>query len=123
MDVDVFVAAHQAEWNRLRELVGRAGKLSGPDADELVTLYQRVATHLSIIRSVAPDPVLVAQLSGLVAKARSAVTGSHSPAWREFGLFFTQRFPAALYLKPALVARVGGGVDRGDGDRGGVDRR
>lgn len=98
MDVDVFVAAHQAEWNRLRELVGRAGKLSGPDADELVTLYQRVATHLSIIRSVAPDPVLVAQLSGLVAKARSAVTGSHSPAWREFGLFFTQRFPAALYL-------------------------
>ncbi|MEC3978809.1 stage II sporulation protein M [Amycolatopsis sp. H20-H5] len=98
MDVDVFVAAHRAEWARLRELVGRSGKLTGAEADELVTLYQRAATHLSIIRSVAPDPALLAQLSGLVARGRAAVTGSHSPAWREVGLFFTRRFPAAVYL-------------------------
>ena len=97
MDVDVFVATHRAEWTRLGELIRRAGRLSGPEADELVTLYQRAATHLSIIRSVAPDPALVARLSGLVARGRSAVSGSHTPAWREFGLFFTRRFPAAVY--------------------------
>jgi uncharacterized membrane protein SpoIIM required for sporulation len=97
VDVDVFVAAHSAEWARLGELVRRR-RLSGAEADELVTLYQRTATHLSIIRSTAPDPALLARLSALVARARSAVTGSHSPAWREVALFFTRRFPAAVYL-------------------------
>lgn len=105
MDVDVFIAAHRPDWDRLGELTRRANRLRGAEADELVTLYQRAATHLSIIRSVAPDPALVSQLSGVVARARSAVTGTRSavtrtssPAWREFGLFFTRRFPATVYL-------------------------
>ncbi|MFF0147119.1 putative membrane protein SpoIIM required for sporulation [Amycolatopsis sulphurea] len=97
MDLDVFVAAHTAEWTRLSELVRRR-RLSGAEADELVALYQRAATHLSVIRSTAPDPALLARLSGLVARGRSAVAGSHSPAWREVALFFTRRFPAAVYL-------------------------
>ncbi|UOX86183.1 stage II sporulation protein M [Amycolatopsis sp. FBCC-B4732] len=98
MDVDVFVAAHAAEWNRLGELTRRGGKLTGAEADELVTLYQRTATHLSIVRSVAPDPALIGRLSELVARGRSAISGSHNPAWREVALFFTRRFPAAVYL-------------------------
>lgn len=98
MDLDVFVAAHRTEWERLAALTRRADRLRGGEADELVTLYQRVATHLSIIRSVAPDPALLAHLSGLVTRARAAVTGSHSVAWRELGLFFARRFPAAVYL-------------------------
>ncbi|WP_027942245.1 stage II sporulation protein M [Amycolatopsis taiwanensis] len=98
MDVDVFVASHRAEWDRLAELLDRRAPLHGPEADELVTLYQRSATHLSMVRSVAPDPVLLGRLSSLVARARSAVTGSHNPAWREVGLFFSRRFPAAVYL-------------------------
>jgi len=97
MDVDVFVASHQAEWDRLTELVRRGGRLRGPEVDELVTLYQRAATQLSIIRATAPDPVLLARLSSLVARARGAVTGAPSPTWREVALFFTHRLPAALY--------------------------
>ncbi|MEU6646586.1 stage II sporulation protein M [Saccharomonospora sp. NPDC046836] len=97
MDLDVFVAAHNAEWQRLAELVRRGGQLRGAEADELVRLYQRAATHLSIVRSTAPDPALLARLSSLVARARAAVTGSHNPAWREVGLFFARRFPAAVY--------------------------
>jgi uncharacterized membrane protein SpoIIM required for sporulation len=97
VDVDVFVAAHRAEWDRLQELVRRSGRLSGAEADELVLLYQRVATHLSVLRSAAPDPALLTRLSTLVARARSAVTGTHSPAWREVALFFARRFPAAVY--------------------------
>ncbi|WIV58348.1 stage II sporulation protein M [Amycolatopsis nalaikhensis] len=98
MDVDVFVAAHTAEWTRLGELARRGGKLTGAEADELVTLYQRTATHLSIVRSVAPDPALIGRLSELVARGRSAISGSHNPAWREVALFFARRFPAAVYL-------------------------
>lgn len=97
MDIDVFVAAHSAEWHRLGELVRRSGKLRGPEADELVELYQRAATHLSIVRSVAPDPALIGRLSSLVAQGRAAVTGTRSASWREFGYFFSRRFPAAVY--------------------------
>ncbi|MQA63739.1 MAG: stage II sporulation protein M [Actinophytocola sp.] len=97
MDIDLFIAAHHAEWERLRQLVRRSGSLRGAEADELVTLYQRTATHLSMVRSAAPDPALLNRLSSLVAQARAAVTGGHSPTWRELGLFFSRRFPAAVY--------------------------
>lgn len=93
----MFIAAHRPEWDRLAELVRRQNSLSGAEADELITLYQRVATHLSVVRSKAPDPVVVERLSALTAQARSAVTGTHAPAWREFGLFFTRGLPAAMY--------------------------
>lgn len=97
MDIDVFVAQHRAEWDRLRYLVRHSRKLRGPEADELVALYQRAATHLSIVRSTAPDPALLSKLSSLVAQGRAAIAGSHNPSWREFGLFFARRFPAAIY--------------------------
>lgn len=97
MDIDVFVAAHQAEWDRLTELLRRGTRLHGAEADELVTLYQRAATHLSVVRSTAPDPVLVGRLSSLVARARAAVTGAPSPTWRELGRFFARGLPAAMY--------------------------
>lgn len=96
MDVDAFAAAHVAQWRRLKHLLG-CGRLSGPEADELVTLYQRTATHLSAIRSTSPDPTLVGELSTLVAQARSAVTGSHTPAWRDAARFLVVGFPAACY--------------------------
>lgn len=96
MDVDAYAGAHHAEWLRLEELLRRS-RLSGPEADELVTLYQRTATHLSVIRSSSPDPALVDRLSTLVARARSAVTGTSTPAWRDAARFFVVGFPAALY--------------------------
>jgi uncharacterized membrane protein SpoIIM required for sporulation len=116
MDVDVFVAAHQAEWDRLTELVRRGTRLRGPEADELVTLYQRAATQLSVIRATAPDPVLVGRLSSLVARARAAVTGAPGSTWREVGAFFTRQLPAAIYLSrrwwgwTAAVFLLTGGV-------------
>ena len=96
MEIDLYTAEHQPEWRRLAELLGRR-RLSGPEADELVTLYQRAATHLSVIRSASPDPALVGWLSTLVARARSAVTGSPSPAWRDAARFLVVGFPAACY--------------------------
>jgi uncharacterized membrane protein SpoIIM required for sporulation len=97
MDVDAYAAAHEGEWRRLAQLLGRR-RLSGPEADELVALYQRTAVHLSTIRSSSPDPALVGRLSGLVARARSAVTGTPAPAWRDAARFVVAGFPAALYL-------------------------
>ncbi|MFD8149094.1 stage II sporulation protein M [Streptomyces sp. NPDC059708] len=97
MDLDVFVAAHQAQWARLEQLLGRGRRLTGDEADELVALYQRTATHLSLIQSSAPDPQLTGRLTQLVARARSTVTGTRRASWRDAALFFTAGFPAAVY--------------------------
>ncbi|MFF4775647.1 stage II sporulation protein M [Microtetraspora fusca] len=97
MDIDAFVAAHRPTWDRLEDLVRRRRRLAGPEVDELVELYQRVATHLSVVRSASTDAVVVGRLSSLVARARSAVTGAHTPAWREAVRFFTVSFPVVAY--------------------------
>ena len=96
MDLDAFVAVHRAEWDRLDELSGRR-RLSGAEVDELVMLYQRVATQLSMVRSSASDPVLAGRLSTSVARARAVVTGGHEPPLRELARFVTVSFPAAVW--------------------------
>ncbi|HSZ40116.1 MAG TPA: stage II sporulation protein M [Trebonia sp.] len=106
MDNEAFAAAHQAEWDRLAVLVDRSRRLTGPEIDELVELYQRAGTHLSRLRagvSAVPgpngsaDPVRTAQLTTLVARARAAVTGAHVPSWQLVARFARYGFPAAVY--------------------------
>ncbi|MBX7431204.1 stage II sporulation protein M [Mycobacterium sp. Y57] len=97
MDVDAFVLANRASWERLDDLVKNRRKLSGAEVDELVELYQRVSTHLSMVRSASSDAVLVGRLSSLVARARSVVTGAHAPLWRELVRFWTVSFPVTAY--------------------------
>lgn len=96
MDLDVFVAAHEAEWRRLEALLRRR-RLTGPEADELVSLYQRATTHLSLISSAAPDPQLTGRLTRLVARARSKVTAPRRARARDLTGFLAHDFPAALY--------------------------
>jgi uncharacterized membrane protein SpoIIM required for sporulation len=97
VDVDAFVAAHQAEWDRLDRLVRRRRRLSGDEVDELVSTYQRATTHLSQLRSAGQDPALTARLSTQLARARSAISGAHAPAWRSVGAFAVVSFPAMVY--------------------------
>ena len=97
MDVDAFVAAHQADWARLETLVKRRRKLSGEEIDELVARYQRTATQLSVLRSGGHDPALTARLSSLIGRARAAVTGARTPVWRSVAVFFGVAFPAMAY--------------------------
>ncbi|GAA3372147.1 stage II sporulation protein M [Streptomyces sannanensis] len=91
------MTAHRAEWDRLDHLLRRGRRLTGAEADELVALYQRTATHLSLIQSSVPDPMLTARLTQLVARARSAVTGARRSSWRDATRFLTAGFPAAVY--------------------------
>ncbi len=103
MDLDAFVAVHSAEWSRLDEL-SRPRRLTGAEADELVALYQRAATHLSVVRTAAPDAAVAARLSATVAWARAAVAGSEEPFWRELARFAVVSFPAAVYRSRWWVA-------------------
>jgi uncharacterized membrane protein SpoIIM required for sporulation len=97
VDVDAFVLAHRPTWDRLEHLVKRRQKLTGAEIDELVDLYQRVSTHLSMVRTSSTDTMLIGRLSGLVARARAAVTGAHAPLWSEFTRFWTVSFPVVAY--------------------------
>ncbi|GAB2954664.1 stage II sporulation protein M [Streptomyces sp. NPDC058869] len=97
MDLDVFVTAHRTEWDRLEHLLRRGRRLTGAEADELVVLYQRTATHLSLIQSSSSDPLLTGRLTQLVARARSTVTGTRKASWRDAARFLTTGFPAAVY--------------------------
>jgi uncharacterized membrane protein SpoIIM required for sporulation len=96
MDLDAYVAAHLREWQRLEELTRRRG-LTGAEADELVERYQQVATHLSVVRTSAPDASLIAHLSSLLSRARNRASGTRTGTWHGVRLFFLDRFPAALY--------------------------
>jgi len=97
VDLDAYVLAHQHEWGRLDALSAQRGKLSGAEGDELLDLYQRVATHLSEIRTRSPEPTLVAHLSSLLAKARLRSVGTRTLSWSDVVTFVVSTFPAALY--------------------------
>lgn len=71
--------------------------MTGAQIDELVDLYQRVSTHLSVLRSASSDSALIGSLSSLVARARAVVTGAHAPLASEFVRFWTVSFPVVAY--------------------------
>jgi uncharacterized membrane protein SpoIIM required for sporulation len=107
MDVEAFVSVHQPQWDRLAQLTRRQRRLTGAEADELVSLYQRVGTHLSALRASGADPVTVGRLSGLIADARGAVTGAQAPVWRDISRYFLVSFPAALYASRRWWLSIG----------------
>ena len=96
MDLDAYVQAHRGDWERLAALT-RQRRLTGAEGDELVARYQQVATHLSVVRSQAPDAQTVTYLSSLLARARTRSGRPAGSTWQGVGLFLTHRFPAALY--------------------------
>src|SRR5437764_12361269 len=95
MDLDAYVTEHSGEWQRLEQL-SRKRRLAPPEVDELISLYQRTGTHLSVIRSRSPDPALVARLSRIVLAARGAITGGSAFSWRRAGRLFSATFPLAV---------------------------
>jgi uncharacterized membrane protein SpoIIM required for sporulation len=97
VDLDSFIAGHRNEWARL-DALARKRRLDGSEADELVVLYKRAATHLALVQSRIPDPVLAARLSGLLSRARAAtVGGSRTSGWAALARGVTVDFPVAVY--------------------------
>jgi uncharacterized membrane protein SpoIIM required for sporulation len=99
--VDAFIAANQPDWDRLAELTARGGRrgrgLRAAELDELVRLYQRTSTHLSLARSRYHDASLTAALTTVVARAGSVVYGTRPRTLRGAVRFVTDTFPAAVW--------------------------
>lgn len=107
MNIDRFISTHQPAWDRLGALTRRASRrverLTTDELDELVSLYQRVSTHLSVARTTYRDPGLTAHLTGLVAQAGALIYGTRPRTLRSAGRFVTDTFPAALWHARAFV--------------------
>ncbi|MDP9452225.1 MAG: stage II sporulation protein M [Actinomycetota bacterium] len=108
MDLDRFLAEHAPAWERLEALVGRAERglrrLDARELEELVALYQRASTHLSLARTYLRDPGLVARLTGLVASAAAVIYGTRPRTLRALGRFAATTFPAAVWHLRRFVA-------------------
>lgn len=96
MDVDAYREVHEDDWRRLAALVRRR-RLNGIEADELVRLYQTTATDLSLLRTRAPDPVLISELSVLLTRARNKLSGTADGSWHDVVTLFGATIPAAFY--------------------------
>lgn len=123
MDLDRFIAVHQASWARLEELATRARRspkrLTANELDELVALYQRTSAHLAHARTSFDDVALVARLSRVVGMARGIIYRSRVRPATALAGFFGATFPAAvwscrraiavsalLFLAPALAVGI-----------------
>jgi len=108
VDIDRFLALNQPAWDRLEALTRAAergvARLSAPELDELVRLYQRASSHLSYARTYFRDPALTARLTSLVGRANAVVYGSRKRSVRSIGAFFTRTFPAVIWESRRFIA-------------------
>ena len=96
-----FRMAHQADWERLEEIVTRMEKrsiraLSDDDLLALPALYRTTLSSLSIARDTSLDRSLVTYLEQLSTRAYFQIYGVQTPASRQIGTFFRTGWPAAV---------------------------
>lgn len=107
MDLDAFVTVYRPDWTRLEQLARAGRKLSSAEIDELVELYGRASTHLSVVQAKDPDSTYATSLSLTVSRAREKITGARSNFSSEMVQFFTIRLPYAFYSIRWLTAILG----------------
>ena len=96
-----FRAAHEADWARLEELVGRLEKRSirSLDDDDLLALpvlYRTTLSSLSAARDTSLDRALVAYLEQLCTRAYFQIYGVPTPARQQVAIFFADSWPNAV---------------------------
>ncbi|WFP17396.1 stage II sporulation protein M [Citricoccus muralis] len=96
MDLDAFTAVNQQDWDRLRTLSKRR-RLSSAEIDELVELYGRASTHLSVVQAQDPDGPHASGLSLVVAAARTRLTSATENPGSVVREFVSRQLPAAFY--------------------------
>ncbi len=108
MDIDGYIAQHQASWQRLDDLARAAQqgvrKLSAHELDELILLYQRVSGHLSLVRTHYREPDLIGELTRVLSRARGVIYRPRAHPLVALGTFVSQTFPAAVWaLRRTIV--------------------
>ena len=96
MDIDVLRVSGETEWKRLEQLT-RQRSLSGDEIDELDRLYRATTTDLARVRTLNPDPDVIAELSRILSAARGRLAGTGGLSGAVIARFFTVSLPLTLY--------------------------
>jgi uncharacterized membrane protein SpoIIM required for sporulation len=96
-----FRLAHEADWERLEQIVTRMEKRSIrslPDDDLLAlpALYRTTLSSLSVARDTSLDRALITYLERLCTRAYFQIYGVQTPAWRQLAGFFARGWPNAV---------------------------
>lgn len=96
-----FRAAHEAEWERLDQLVARMEKrsidaLSDDDILALPLLYRTTLSSLAVARDTSLDRALITYLEQLCTRAYFQIYGVQTSVWRQLGHFFARGWPEAV---------------------------
>jgi uncharacterized membrane protein SpoIIM required for sporulation len=96
-----FRAAHEADWERLDDLVTRIEKrsvrvLSDDDLLILPLLYRSALSSLSVARETSLDRALIAYLEQLCTRAYFQIYGVPTSALRQLRHFFARGWPLAV---------------------------
>jgi uncharacterized membrane protein SpoIIM required for sporulation len=96
-----FRAAHEADWDRLEQLVTRMEKrsiaaLSDDDILALPLLYRTTLSSLAVARDTSLDRSLIVYLEQLSTRAYFQIYGVQTSVWRQLGHFFARGWPEAV---------------------------
>lgn len=96
-----FRAAHEADWERLDQLVARMEKrsiraLSDDDILALPLLYRTTLSSLAVARDTSLDRGLIVYLERLSTRAYFQIYGVQTSVWRQLGHFFARGWPEAV---------------------------
>jgi len=122
MRAEDFVARRRDDWNRLEDLIARAGsgKLNSLAPAQVLTmtsLYRRAAADLARAQRDWPGEPVERYLNGLVARGHGVVYRRGGQVWRRIRIFYAETLPrtyriswpyllaaGALLFVPAIVA-------------------
>lgn len=122
MTSEEFVALRRGDWNRLEDLLARAGSarlnsLSPAQVLTMAALYRRATADLARAQRDWPEDSVHRYLNGLVARAHGIVYRRGGQIWMRLKRFYAQTLPRtyrgswpflavsyALTLVPAIVA-------------------
>lgn len=122
MTSEDFVALRRSDWNRLEDLLARAGSghlnsLSPAQVLTMAALYRRATADLARAQRDWPDEPVQRYLNGLVARAHGIVYRRGGQVWIRIKRFYRETLPRtyrgawpflvasfALTLVPAVVA-------------------
>jgi len=96
-----FRLAHEADWERLEQIVTRMEKrsiraLSDDDLLALPGLYRTTLSSLAVARDTSLDRSLITYLDRLCTRAYFQIYGVQTPAWRQLIGFFAGGWPNAV---------------------------
>ena len=122
MRVDEFVALRREDWNRLEDLLARAGggNLNGLAPAQVLTmaaLYRRATADLARAQRDWPGEPVHRYLNGLVARGHGTVYRRGGEVWKRIRAFYAETLPrtyresapyllaaGALLFVPAIVS-------------------